>query len=77
MKLKQTLNEELIKMKIDTAKGFVVVNFPNNYTQAKLLEKKISGFIPECEKQINELALVQKSYEIFLDKKKNLKKKNL
>jgi len=75
MKLEQTVNEELLKMKLDSAKGFVLVNFPNNYTQAKLLEKKLSGFIPECEKVSNELEIIEKNFEVFLDKtnKKQIK----
>ena len=32
------LNNELMKISLEASKGFVIVNFPNTYNQAKLLE---------------------------------------
>ena len=43
------LNDELMKISLEASKGFVVVNYPKTYNQAKLLESKLSGYISETE----------------------------
>ena len=67
-KLEQELNEELTKISLDATKGFVLVNFPNTYNQAKLFEKKISTYIPEIERGKTESFSLKESYSIILDK---------
>ncbi len=75
LKVEQQLNEELFKMKISDTKGFILVNFPNNYNQAKILEKRLSGYIPDNEKKINELEFVQKNFDVYLDKSFKMQEK--
>jgi adenylate kinase family enzyme len=36
-----------MKISLEASRGFVIVNFPNTYNQAKLFEKKISNYTPE------------------------------
>ena len=44
-----------MKISLEASKGFVVVNFPNTYNQAKLLENILSGYIPKKDEyQISE-----------------------
>jgi len=38
--------ENLTNTKFRYTEGWVLVDFPNNYNQAKLLEKELSGFRP-------------------------------
>jgi len=74
-KLEQELNEELAKISLEATKGFVIVNFPNTYNQAKLLEKKISNFIPEVERGKTESYSLKESYAIVLDKSEKISPK--
>lgn len=67
-KLEQELNEELAKISLEATKGFIVVNFPNTYNQAKLFEKRISDYIPDIEKGKTEALVLKDSYALVLDK---------
>jgi len=72
------LNEELMKIGLDSTKGFVIVDFPNTYNQAKLLEQKLSGYIPEIEKPLNEAQILKQNASLILDKTaKNLPPRQL
>jgi len=71
-KLEQELNEELAKISLDATKGFVIVNFPNTYNQAKLLEKKISNYVPEIERGKTESYSLKESYSVVLDKSEKI-----
>ena len=62
------LNEELMKINLDLNKGFVVVDFPNTYNQAKILEKKLSGYMPESEKPQTKAELLKCNASLILDK---------
>ena len=44
-----SLNEELDALATTEAMGWVLVDFPCNYAQAKLLEEAMSGFKPTAE----------------------------
>jgi len=71
-KLEQELNEELAKISLEATKGFVIANFPNTYNQAKLLERRISNFIPEVERGKTESYSLKESYSIVLDKSEKI-----
>jgi len=71
-KLEQELNEELVKISLEATKGFVIVNFPNTYNQAKLLEKRVSNFIPEVERGKTESYSLKESYSVVLDKSEKI-----
>lgn len=67
-KLEQQLTQEMMQLSLEASKGFVIVNFPNTYNQAKLLEKKISAYIPENEKPLTQATLLKENFGLILDK---------
>ena len=62
------LNDELMKISLEASKGFVIVNFPNTYNQAKLLENIISGYIPKNESRQLKSNKMKNTFSIVLDK---------
>lgn len=71
-KLEQELTQKLMRISLEASKGFVIVNFPNTYNQAKLLEKKISSYVPESEKPLTQTTLLKESYGMILDKSEKI-----
>lgn len=70
--------QELNKLNIDSNKGFILIDFPNNFSQASLLEKKLTGFVFELEKPMSEFEIIRDNYSQILDKTfKPLKKRTL
>ena len=61
------LNDELMKISLEASKGFVIVNFPNTYNQAKLLENILSGYIPKSESRPLKSLRMKKIFSIVLD----------
>ena len=45
----QELNEEKASLEVEGQAGWVLVDFPTSYAQAKLLEEALSGYKPEQE----------------------------
>ena len=45
----QVYQQQLDKIEIESMIGFIIINFPNNLEQSKLIEEKMFGFIPPCE----------------------------
>lgn len=69
---------ELNKISIESNKGFILVDFPNNFSQAKILEQKLSGYIFELTKPKSEIEKLKDNYTQILDKTcKPPKKRNL
>ena len=66
------LNDELMKISLEASKGFVVVNFPNTYNQAKLLEKILSGYIPKSESRQLKSNKMKNIFSIVLDKSEEI-----
>ena len=66
------LNDELMKISLEASKGFVVVNFPNTYNQAKLLENILSGFIPKNESRPLKSNKMKNIFSIVLDKSEEI-----
>ena len=61
------LNDELMKISLEASKGFVIVNFPNTYNQAKLLENILSGYIPKSETRPLKSLRMKNLFSIVLD----------
>ena len=61
------LNDELMKISLEASKGFVIVNFPNTYNQAKLLENILSGYIPKSESRPLKSLRMKNLFSIVLD----------
>ena len=70
----QILNQELMKINLDSLVGFVIVDFPNNYNQAKILERVLTGFIPEIEKPHSQCQIFKENAALILDKSKKVVK---
>ena len=66
------LNDELMKISLEASKGFVVVNFPNTYNQAKLLENILSGYIPKNESRQLKSNKMKNIFSIVLDKSEEI-----
>ena len=62
------LNDELMRISLEASKGFVVVNFPCTYNQAKLLESRLSGYIPQNETVLMKSTILKNAFSIVLDK---------
>ena len=46
---KAALEEEKLSLETDDDKGWVLVDFPSSYAQAKLLEEALTGYKPNAE----------------------------
>jgi len=66
------LNDELMKISLEASKGFVIVNFPNTYNQAKLLENILSGYIPKNESRQLRSNKMKNIFSIVLDKSEEI-----
>ena len=56
-----------MKISLEASKGFVIVNFPNTYNQAKLLENILSGYIPKSETRPLKSLRMKNLFSIVLD----------
>ena len=45
----QVYQQQLDKIDLEAMAGFVIINFPNNFEQSKLMEEKMINFIEPCE----------------------------
>jgi adenylate kinase family enzyme len=70
----QILNQELMKISLDSLVGFVIVDFPNSYNQAKLLERTLTGYISEIEKPLSQCQIFKENASLILDKSKKIEK---
>jgi adenylate kinase family enzyme len=68
LKTEQELRQKLMKAELDATQGIVLVNFPNTYNQAKLLERKLSSYVPENEKQILQANILKENISLIIDK---------
>ena len=66
------LNDELMKISLEASKGFVVVNYPKTYNQAKILESKLSGYISEAESPELKSTKLKEVFKIVLDKSEKI-----
>jgi adenylate kinase family enzyme len=68
MKKEQELRQKLMKAELDATEGIVLVNFPNTYNQARLLERKLSSYIPENEKPVLQANILKENLSLIVDK---------
>lgn len=68
VKEEQQLNNELTKMSVDSNKGFILVDFPQNVEQAKILENKLTEYVQEIDKVKTHLQEVKDNFALILDK---------
>ena len=66
-KEEQQFLAELNKLNSTSYTGFVLVDFPANYEQAKLFETKLSNFIPEIEREIFEIYKVKDNFSLLYE----------
>ena len=57
MQEKKDLEKEMSELDSLPVNGWVLVDFPCNYTQAKLLEEALSGYKPIEELEVTELEI--------------------
>lgn len=60
--------EELKKLNNETIYGFCIMNFPTTYNQAKLLERALSGYVPDNEKTKTQTEIYKEESGLILDK---------
>ena len=77
LKSESQYNHDLNKISIEFNKGFILLDFPNNFSQAKILENKLSGFVNEIYKPKNEINLKKDNFSIIQDKNFLPQKNNL
>ena len=61
------LNKDLDAIKSSLFKGFIIINFPSNEKEAKLLENYFTGYVSEYEKEIDPIELKMKKYDFIVD----------
>ena len=60
-------NKDLDSIKSSLFKGFIIINFPSNEKEAKLLENYFTGYVSEYEKEIDPIELKMKKYDYIVD----------
>jgi adenylate kinase family enzyme len=68
MKTEQELKQKLMRAELEATQGIVLVNFPNTYNQAKLLERKLSTYVPENEKPILQANILKENISLIIDR---------
>lgn len=63
MQEKKDLEKEMSELDSLPVNGWVLVDFPCNYAQAKLLEEALSGYKPIEELEVTELEIQTKDYQ--------------
>lgn len=67
-KEEQTLIQELAKLNTTTYTGFIILNLPQNINQGKLLELKLTNFIPEIERKTADFYLARDQLSVLFCK---------
>ncbi len=60
--------QDLHKLNVESSKGFILTDFPKTFSQATILEQKLSGFVFELDKPKNDLENLRDIYTNILDK---------
>lgn len=68
VKEEQQLITELAKITADANKGFIILDFPQNQQQAKILEGKLTGYVQDIEKPKCELKIAKENITFLIDK---------
>ena len=64
----QVYQQQLDKIEQESMIGFVIINFPNNYEQSKLLEEKMIDFVEPCEQNISYFDKINQKLLFLCDK---------
>ena len=70
------LQKDLENMKVNSIKGFILVDYPNNINQSMLLENYLTGYVDETQKPKSEKSKIINSLSNFLDFKIHPKENN-
>ena len=66
-------NKELVKISLESTKGFVICDFPNTFNQAKELEKRLTGYVAPNEKEKSKTDLIKFKSSALLDRSPEIK----
>ena len=64
----QVYQQQLDKIDFESLVGFIIINFPNNIEQSKLIEEKMIGFIQPCEQNKSDFDEINDKLLFFCDK---------
>ena len=64
----QVYQQQLDKIDQDSMIGFVIINFPNNFEQSKLMEEKMIDFVQPCEQNISDFDKINDKLLFLCDK---------
>ena len=70
------LQKDLENMKVNSIKGFILVDYPSNINQSILLENYLTGYVDETQKPKSEKSKIINSLSNFLDFKIHPKENN-
>ena len=70
------LQKDLDNMKVNSIKGFILVDYPSNINQSMLLENYLTGYVDETQKPKSEKSKIINSLSNFLDFKIHPKENN-
>jgi hypothetical protein len=68
VKEEQQLIAELAKITSDANKGFIILDFPQNQQQAKILESRLTGYIQEIDRPKSGLKIAKENLNHLVDK---------
>ena len=71
-KREKELEDEKMRISLEASKGFVVVNYPNTYNQAKILETKLSGYVSQSDSPKLKSSIMKDAFAIVLDKSEKI-----
>ena len=60
--------QQIIKIYLDSMIGFILVNFPNNSEQSKLMEKNLMDLVQPCEQGISDFDIINDKLLFICDK---------
>ena len=64
----QVYQQQLDKIDFESLAGFIIINFPNNIDQCKLIEEKMSGFAQPCEQNKSDFDEINDKLLFLCDK---------
>ena len=68
VKEEQQLISDLAKINLESNRGFVIIDFPKNIEQAKILEYKLTGYTQEIDKPKSQLQEYRDNFSILTDR---------
>ena len=68
------LQQQIDKIFFESITGFVIINYPNNINQSKLMEKYLMNFIQPCEQGISDFDIINDKLLFICDKETKYQK---